>query len=133
MSRENVEVMRQMYEAFNRGDFDTVAIALDPNCEANVTDAFLDAPTVYRGRPGFRQFLEDIQALFDQFGHRVESFEDAGDSVLVITRSGGIGRRSGAEVRGRFGHLWRLRDRQPVEMREFKNPDQAREALRLRE
>jgi ketosteroid isomerase-like protein len=47
MSEENVEVVRRVYAAFNRGDLGTVLEIPDPEIEFNSSDIFFDQPRTY--------------------------------------------------------------------------------------
>jgi ketosteroid isomerase-like protein len=58
MSRENVELLRLGYEAFNRGDFEGWLGALDPDVELDERYIAPDA-AVYRGHDGVRRWLPE--------------------------------------------------------------------------
>jgi hypothetical protein len=49
MSRENVEVMRRAYEAFNRGDLRAAVADFAPDFEYVTSGVITDAGSVYRG------------------------------------------------------------------------------------
>jgi ketosteroid isomerase-like protein len=109
MSRENLELLRDGYEAFNHGTWESIA--------ENFTEDFvgrdraeLPDPKEYRGVEGARQAFFDSFRTFEDF--RVEPLEyiDGGDWVLVVLRQHGRGALSGADVTGNVVHLWRLRD-----------------------
>jgi ketosteroid isomerase-like protein len=57
MSRENVELVRQRYEAWNRGDREWLLdhIATPADGEFRTEERFPDTGAVYRGREGFTQ------------------------------------------------------------------------------
>jgi ketosteroid isomerase-like protein len=52
MSDENVEKLRAVYDAFNRGDFDGVLQYLDPDVELHPGVIVPDSREQYRGRQG---------------------------------------------------------------------------------
>ena len=56
MSRENMEVMRRGYEAFNRGDYDAMVAEFAPEFEFVPTGTLPDAERLYRGPEGWKRF-----------------------------------------------------------------------------
>lgn len=66
MSQDNVEVVREAFEAFNRGDFDAALERMHPAIEWQALDAFPDAGT-YRGRDEVRHFWEAWRDTFHGF------------------------------------------------------------------
>jgi ketosteroid isomerase-like protein len=111
MSRENVEIARRAYEAFNRHDFDAALEALDPDVEWHQITQFPDR-AVYRGREDMRNRFWN-QQLVEQFGDvriDVEEFVDAGDHVVMIGHVVGHGSGSGLEFRLRVVNVLEIRD-----------------------
>ena len=47
MSQENVEIVRRMYEAFNRGDFEGSTQTLHPAAELHQPSAMADSDSYY--------------------------------------------------------------------------------------
>jgi ketosteroid isomerase-like protein len=56
MSQENVELVRQVYEAWNRGDLEWLLNHTTPDFEFRTVRLFPDLEPVYRGHEGFRHF-----------------------------------------------------------------------------
>ena len=56
MSRQNVDLVRQAYLAWNRGDLETAFEFLDPEVEVSVPPELPEAGT-YRGRKSHTEFL----------------------------------------------------------------------------
>ena len=96
-----VELLRAVYAAVNRGDYENGARALDPDIEWR-------APMqgVLRGVDEVLAFWRSLPDQFSEFRLEPEEFVSAGDHVLVIVHSRAKGRNSGAELEGRTGHLW---------------------------
>jgi ketosteroid isomerase-like protein len=130
MSRQNVESVQSAILAFNRQDLEFMLDWLAPDVEMHVSDAFVDEPQTIHGHDGFRAFLTALGEIFETFSVEPEEFVDADDRVLAIVRAGGIGRQSGVETYGRFGHVWTLRDLQGQRFTEYKDVDEALEAVR---
>src|SRR6187200_258430 len=89
MSRENVELVRRLWEQFERGigggdpgawiDSETVAEDFEW-----VLSEPLDGRTSWRGREEYVDFVRTWTAQFDDWAIRAERFIDAGDDQVVI-------------------------------------------------
>ena len=108
MSEENVEMLREMYGAFHRGDAASALRFFDP-------EVVLDASHRVDGRVG--RGLEEVAAIvvewmetWEDWHQEVEEVRDLGDRVLVITMQSGRGRESGVEWSNRFGMLYDVED-----------------------
>jgi ketosteroid isomerase-like protein len=62
-----------------------------------------------------------------------KEFIDAGDCVLVPVRLTGRGRASGVSFEDHEVHVFRLRDRKIIEVREYREKAEALEAVGLAE
>jgi uncharacterized protein len=134
MSQENVEIVRSGYEAFARGDVDSVLDRLDPEVDWHPAIGPLVGVESVRGREAMRRFLtRDLFDGFDQFRAEPLSFEDLGDFVLVMGRYIGRGESSGIEMDQRVATLYELRDGKTVTMRDYATREEALEAAGLSE
>ena len=121
----NAELVRQGYDAFNRGDIDAVLELFDPSVELGVLDESPIAD-VFHGHDGFRRLLAENNEMFDQYRNLPEEIVEASqDQIVVVVRSEARGRLSGAEVGGRVAHLWTLRDGKVVRLELFRSKDEA--------
>jgi ketosteroid isomerase-like protein len=103
MSRENVRIVRQGFEAFERGELDLML------------DLFTDDVTTYRadpdgatynGKAGFLDATADWTEDFSEWQVLPEEFTDLGDRVLVRVRQTARGRGSGVRVEEDFWFLF---------------------------
>jgi len=134
MSQENVDNVRRAYAAFNDGDLETALGFFDPAIEWNASDVFFDEPCTYRGRLALQEeFLHDLMEIFSAYRADLEELVDAGDQVVAVAEVGGPGRRSGATVTARVGHVLAFTDGKLVKFTEFKEPREARKAAGLPE
>src|SRR5215216_4819188 len=101
MSQKNMEIVREAFAAFNRGDFETTISAFDPEAEWIPYLSALEG-TVFRGRAAILRIWNDIN---DNLGGslRLEPQEllDRGDQVIAVVEASGSGTGSGVEVRQR--------------------------------
>jgi ketosteroid isomerase-like protein len=131
MSEENVEVVRRMYAAFDRGDGESALAAFDP-------DVVIDAShrvdgRIGHGREEMATILAEWLGAWEDWREEVEDIRDVGDQVLVISTQRGRGKGSGVEFENRFGMLYELRDGAIVRWMVYDDPARALEAAGLRE
>jgi ketosteroid isomerase-like protein len=142
MSRENVEVVRRIWDLYAEGVADgrpeVIATTFQEGLVAQ--DAtFTPAPDhpgtrTYVGVVGFTEFIRSWVAAFGTWRIEIEQIIDAGeDQVVAVIRQSGEGRVSGAPAETRFGTVYRLVDGQVVDRRDYSTPQEALEAVGLRE
>ena len=99
MSRENVEIVRQLYESFKRRDWDGLADLFDPDVEQHGTVGGVEEGTVVRGLLQIRQhWQKEDEEIWDEHRLEPQEFIDAGDQVLVFQREYQRGKSSGVEL-----------------------------------
>ena len=82
MSEENVEVVKRVYEAFNRRDWDAVFVDMDRDFQ--MTTKRGPNAGAHRSREGAQGFAEDYLAAFDDATAEPEQLLDAGDRVVAL-------------------------------------------------
>jgi ketosteroid isomerase-like protein len=99
MSQENMEVVRRIWGAAERGDDEAVFALYDPDIvwESHHVGP-MERGGVHHGHKGIRHFFRDWLESFGSYEAHAETFTDAGDRVVVRYRVSGCGRGSGAEV-----------------------------------
>jgi ketosteroid isomerase-like protein len=130
MSQENVEIVRSVYDALNRGDWDAVFRDMHPDFE--MTTQRLDAGT-HRQREAVQGLGEEYLAAFDNMAFEPEKFFENGDQVLVLLTRRARPKGGSADLVVRNGHLWTLRDGTILSMKSFPDPKEALEAVGLSE
>jgi ketosteroid isomerase-like protein len=133
MSRENVEVLRPLYDAWRRGDYDEGLDAFDAEIEWRPAAEIPGHPGVSFGREAAKRFLTDWRDTWETYSVEVERYIDLGDRVLVLAREHGRGRGSGLDVESEFAQLWTMCDGKAVRMQEWRTWEEALEAVGLRE
>ncbi len=85
MSRENVELVRRMWEAFLRRDFQTALSLCDPDVEWDGTN--LPDGQAKRGRDAIMEHITGWSDMWESWKVEVDRVIDAGgDHVVVIIR-----------------------------------------------
>ena len=134
MSQENVEIVRHVYEAWNRGDLDVAFARFEADVEV-ITPPDLPEAGTYRGPAAVREWAETFLEAWGELRMDPVRIVDAEQQVVVTLRYSGRGRGSGLEVRGVTvdAHVWTLRDGRVVKLQMYQGTDEALEAAGLRE
>ena len=130
MSRENVEIVRGIYDAWARNEFPGPAQLLDAHIEYVNAAGAIEPGTRY----GLAAFSRAVGQVFVEGGWESwriepERFAPCGDRVAVVLRYRARGRGSQIEVEGRMSALWTVRGGKVVRFEWFHGPDEALEAL----
>ena len=133
MSRENVEVVRRVYEADTRRDSATVFSLYDEEVEldfSRIPHAEVIGRGLYRGHEGLRTWYRDWFEAWESFEQYYEELIDAGEQVVSVWSQRGRGRASGAEVELRHAAaVWTVRGGKIVRLVAFASRDDALEAI----
>lgn len=133
MSRENVEVVRRLNQAFNCGDLDAFLGLLHPDVEWVPILAKLEG-TVYRGRDEVRRWVAELDRDWAEFHPDPQEFRDLGDVVLALGTWHARARTSGLSLDSQPG-AWvaRIRAGKIVRYETFTDRSEALEAVGLSE
>jgi ketosteroid isomerase-like protein len=133
MSQENLELVRNGWQAFERGDMEAFLALCDPDIAWDQTHYVSgEFAAVYHGHDGIKRFLGEWLEPFEDFYVHAEEFIDAGEAVLVRVRQGGRGKHSGATVESPpYWLISRLRDALVVRIEFYREKNEALEAVRL--
>ena len=119
-----VELLRQVYDALGRRDFDALAALADPDFEMDLTDRVLN-PATYRGADGLARFLAEVDELWASMELELDRVIERGDQVLAVLRVTLRGRGSGVELKDHIAQLWTVRDEKVVRMQLRQDADAA--------
>jgi ketosteroid isomerase-like protein len=128
MSQENVEIVRESIEAWNRRDFDTAIQSFDTEIEWRLPPVL--AGESGRGPEEIKRFWEGLDEVFEDFQLEPQEFVDAGDHVAVRSHFCGTGKESGIETEGRMHSVTTLRDGRIVRIEYLDDWAKALEAAR---
>jgi ketosteroid isomerase-like protein len=139
---ENVEIVRNVYEAFN--DYGVERLLSESSARSRMTelvapDIEIDLsrnvfnPVTDRGYEGVERLLRMVNDVWDDFRFEVEQLIDAGEQVVAAVRLSGKGKGSGAPVDQQDFHVFTLRDGKVVRQRVFHDRAEALEAAGLSE
>jgi hypothetical protein len=128
MSQENVESLRQAYEAFSSGDIGRILAFAHPDFEAIVPPELSAEPDTYRGHDGIRRYFQSFADAMDDINFAPEQFWDAGQSVVALVRLTAKGRQTAITVEQRIAQVWTVRDGQAVRLRTYASLPEALQA-----
>jgi ketosteroid isomerase-like protein len=95
MSQENLDLVRSIYAAWERGDFSMGEWA-DPSIEFERVDG--PAPGTWRGKDEIAAGVREMLSAWDDFRLSADEYREVDDKqVLVLARMIGRGKRSQAD------------------------------------
>jgi ketosteroid isomerase-like protein len=136
VSRENVEIVRGIYDAVARRDSATPFAYYAEDIVWDVSNssrAPLMESLVYHGHEGVRENWREAVSVFGEVDLDVEELIDAGSQVVAVIREREIGRTSGAPVEASHVAVWTLADGKVARMQIFDDRPAALKAVGLEE
>ncbi len=134
MSRENVELIRKLYELFERRDLEPAFPDLaHPDIELRVPPLYPDTPEVFRGREGVEQWTAMIDQVWAEWRFEPERYLDEGSTVVVLAKLIAEGRSSGVHLERKVAHLWTVKGGRATSIRVYLSQAEALEAAGLRD
>ena len=128
MTEDDIRVLLDGYEAWNRGEFDVLAEVLDPGIEWEPAFGALEAGT-HRGAESFREFVDSWLESFEDFRIVPRLLLQAGDRVAIVAHQTGRGQGSGIELEATVVHVWTVREGKAVGWWGPRTLDEALDAL----
>jgi ketosteroid isomerase-like protein len=125
VSKENVELVRRVYEGWARGDFSQID-AFHPEIDFEMVD--WPHQTRARGIEDMWRTWRGTLTAWDDFRAVPLEYVDCGRNVLVINQIEGSGKESGAEVSAQTATVWTLEDGRVVRLALYWDTDRARHA-----
>ncbi len=132
MSRENVEIVKRLFEAFNERDADAFAEVTTPDFEWITSMAAVEGETFW-GREGIDRYFAHMRDAWDEFLALADAYRDLGERVLWEGRLQARGLGSGVPVTAPLDMLYDLRDGRISRMHSFLDHGEALRAAGLEE
>jgi ketosteroid isomerase-like protein len=136
MSREDVELVRRVYEAAARRDSATVLDLYDPDVEldfSHVEIGVIGGRDLIYGREGLRSWFREWHEAWEAVEYDFDELIDAGEHVIAVVKRHARGRLSGADVVWPTALVWTVRDGRVIRVAWFPSLEEAREAAGLRQ
>jgi ketosteroid isomerase-like protein len=126
MTQENIDLVKEGFAAYNRGDLDAVMATCDPSVEFKTL--LLGTHT---GRDAIRVLYEENQQTLAGYRLDPEEIVDVGpDQVLAVVRLGGAGPFSNIALRDPMAFLITIKDGHVLRQQTFRNKEEALVAAR---
>jgi ketosteroid isomerase-like protein len=135
MSQENVEIVRRVFDLFNRQEAKAVADlwTADGEWQPAVLGGGLLESAAFRGADRLADFVDLQMETWDSSLAEPVEIRDLGDSVLVKVRLCAVGRASGIPVERETWNVYEFRDGKIATGRAFMAEQEALRAVGLAE
>ena len=131
MSRENVELVRTVYDGWARGEFRAGSDLFAPDFEWKQRADAVE-PGSHRGA-SVGAALRELFEVWENYRIEAEEYIDAGDRIVVVGRARGTARGSGMELDHSVCSVWTVRNGRLASFETVRDRDDALEAVGLRE
>jgi ketosteroid isomerase-like protein len=115
----NLEIVQNAYEAFGRGDIESVLEALDPDVEWVESEVLPFGGSYHGPQAVAEEVFARMPGAWDKFELVPEEWIDGGDTVVMIGRTT-LG-KDGREETSRTAQVWKLRDGAVVRYESFQD------------
>ena len=132
MSRENVELAREVIEAVAARDISSLLLMTDPEIECRSFFAIAEGGE-YHGHDGMRRYVRDLDEAWETLRPEITDLLDGGDVVVGVGRIHYRGKGGGVETESEAGWMFRFHHGKLIRFRAFRHPSQALEAIGLAE
>ena len=107
---DEIEVVRGLYDAFERRDLDAMLAAFSDDAELSFegTARLAGRTEPYRGHAGLREYLADVERIWEELVLHATDFRAVPGSVIVMGHI--TGRREGLDVRRASVWTWKVKD-----------------------
>jgi ketosteroid isomerase-like protein len=135
MSRENVEVVRGIFDAGLRRDSATALGLYDPEVVWDVSrlEGADFGEGVFHGHDGLRTWFRAWYSAWENTQNELERLIDAGDHVISVHVQRGRGRASGIAIDVEQYAVWTIRAGRVIRVVWFLTREEALEAAGVRE
>ncbi len=127
MSSENIDLARNAYDAFGRGDLQAVGAGFSEDVEWLTSDS-LPLGGLVRGRDAVLQNFAQIPQYWDKFEVAPDEYIDGGEWVVVRGTQRATA-KNGRSIQAPFAHLIKIVDGKTVRGEFYADSAKAAEAL----
>ncbi len=131
MTQSNLQLVRNLYAAFERGDGPAVLSSMDPGIVWNEAEGFpYSDHNPYVGPAAIAEgIFFRLATEWDNFQAVPAEYFDAGDTVVVTGRYRATYKATLALLDAQFAHIWRLRDGKVTSFQQYTDTAQANRAV----
>ena len=108
---ENVDVLREGYEAFARGDMEAVVAGWDPEITFDGPNSSrMPNAGSFHGKAEVARLFTGMRERWDDLVLAPDEFVESGETIVVLGHLEGRAKTTGTQVKVPFVHVWRMRD-----------------------
>jgi ketosteroid isomerase-like protein len=126
---ENVELVRQGFEAMREGGVEGLLPFIHPEFEVTTPANLAAEPDTYRGPEGVRRYFDSFYEAMDQITFEAGDFIAVGDRVVVPLTVRARGRTTGIETEQRIVQVWDVKDERAIRVEVYATLDEAMAAV----
>lgn len=115
----NLDVIRNIYDAFARGDMPAVLGALAPNVSWTEAEGFPYGGTYSGPDAVLQNVLMKLGGEWEGFSAVPQEFVADGDTVVALGQYGGAFKATGKSLSVPFAHVWSLGNGKVVRFRQY--------------
>ena len=116
----SLEVVKNVYDCFAKGDIDGFLALCDEDIEWVVNGpASLRKCTSFEGLEGVRQFLDILESTWEFSAFEPKQFITQGGSVVVLGQEAGKDKNEGTAFENRWCHVFDISNGKVTRFREF--------------
>ena len=131
MSQENVDLLKESIERFNRDDIPGVISLMDPEVRFQHRMAELEGD--FTGTDAVKGWFADLAQHFDQWRIDCDDFRDLGDQVLALGTLRAVGKGSRVEAEVPYTVVVKFRNGLVTRFTDYGNKETALAAVGLSE
>lgn len=131
--QDNVQVIKDVYAAFGRGDIPTILDALSDDAQlhhAGLPDTVPWGSRTHTGRDGWAQFFGDLDATLEAEVFEPEEYFAKGDRVVALGHYRFRAKATGKSFASPWAMAWTVLDGKPVDCRVFEDTETQANAIR---
>ena len=115
----NVDSIKQLYEAFAKGDVPSVLGFLSPDIEWTEAEGFPYGGTYKGPEAVLSGVFMRLGTEWDAFAATPNEFIDGGDTVVVPGQYSGAYRATGKSFKADFAHVWKIENGKAVKFKQY--------------
>ena len=116
---DNVQVVRNMYDAFGRKDEARLRQLLHPDIEWIQSAGFPGGGHRRGVEAVLEKVFKGLRAEWNDWRSETEEYLDAGETVVVLGRYAGTHRGTGRSMEAVFAHVYEVQDGRITRFRQF--------------
>jgi ketosteroid isomerase-like protein len=125
MAAGELDLLRHMYAAWNRGDVDALIETFDVDAEVRPAMSAFLASTIYRGHQGVAEWFADTYEPWAELAAEPARFIEAGDRIVVIVELHARVPGGQVEIESEIAHIATVRDGKIVALDGYDDADAA--------